>query len=101
MKALHVILKPIVTEKAIKLGEKMSYAFYVHPKATKIDVKMAIKELYGENVAKVQIIKSPAKTKSLRRTTVNKRQAAKKAIITLQGRKKLDISKVSKETSKK
>ena len=48
MKALYTIIKPIVTEKAIKLSDKMTYSFYVHSKATKIDVKMAVKELYGQ-----------------------------------------------------
>jgi len=100
MKALEVLKNPVVTEKATKLAEKMAYMFYVHPGATKIDVKMAIKELYGQDVAKVWVIKNPAKYRLMRRVVTNKRDAIKKVVITLKGKKKLDITKFSKEPKK-
>lgn len=100
MKALEVLKNPVVTEKATKLAEKMAYMFYIHPKATKVDVKMAIKELYGMDVAKVQVVKNPAKTRIMRRLLTNKRDEVKKVVITLKGKKKLDVTKVSKEAKK-
>jgi len=100
MKALEVLKNPVVTEKATRLAEKMSYMFYVHPDATKIDVKMAIKELYGEDVDKVRVIKNPAKLRLMRRIMTNKRDAIKKVVITLKGKKKLDVNKISKEPKK-
>ncbi|MBU0667573.1 50S ribosomal protein L23 [Patescibacteria group bacterium] len=100
MKALYTIIKPIVTEKAIKLSEKMTYSFYVNSKATKIDVKMAVKELYGQNVDSVKMTVSPAKTRGLRNTVVIKRKKMKKAIVTLKGKKKIDLTKVTKEPKK-
>jgi large subunit ribosomal protein L23 len=100
MKSLEVIKYPIVTEKATKLAEKMAYMFAIHSKATKIDVKMAIKELYGHDVAKVQIVKNPVKTRIMRRALTNRRDALKKAIITLKGKKKMDVNKIVKEAKK-
>jgi len=100
MKALHTILKPIVTEKALKLGEKMSYTFYVNKRATKVDVKMAVKELYGQDVASVRMMLTPSKSRAYKRSTITKRPKMKKAIVILKGRKKIDVTKISKDTKK-
>jgi large subunit ribosomal protein L23 len=100
MNAHQVIVKPIVTEKATKLAEKMSYVFLVHTKATKIDVKRAIKEIYGHDVATVRSSISPAKKRVIRRAVVNKRNELKKVIVTLKGRKKFDVTKFAKEAKK-
>ncbi|HLG25292.1 MAG TPA: 50S ribosomal protein L23 [Candidatus Gracilibacteria bacterium] len=99
MKALYTIIRPIVTEKATKLGDNMTYAFYVHMKATKVDVKMAIKEIFGQEAATVRMMIAPAKTRVIKRSVVDKRQEMKKAFVTLKGKKKLDITKVSKEST--
>ncbi len=82
------------------MGEKMTYAFYVHPKATKIDVKIAVKELYGQEVATVKMAINPAKTRGMRNRVVTKRQRVKKAMVTLKGKKKIDLTKVAKEPKK-
>ena len=100
MKAHQVIIKPVVTEKATMLAEKMSYVFLVHNKATKIDVKKAIKEIYGHDVATVRSSVGSAKKRTIKRTTVNKRDELKKVIVTLKGRKKLDVTKFTKEAKK-
>jgi large subunit ribosomal protein L23 len=100
MKALHVIIRPVITEKATKLAEEQKYIFYVNPDATKIDVKKAIKEIYGADVDKITSLITPVKQKQVRRMKVNKRGELKKVIITLKGRKKLDVNKIPKELKK-
>ncbi len=100
MRSSHTIISPIVTEKATRLAENMTYMFYVDPKATKIEIKQAVKELYGQNVAKVRSIITPVKQKFVRRGLVNKRNEMKKVMITLKGRKKLDVTKIGKEPKK-
>lgn len=100
MHATDTIIKPVITEKATMLSQKMIYVFYVNAKATKVDVKNAVKELYGQDVAKVTMILSPAKKKFFRKNMVNKRSAMKKAVVTLKGKKKLDVTKISKEPKK-
>lgn len=100
MKALYTIIRPVITEKALKMGERMSYSFYVHSKATKIDVKIAVKELYGKDVATVRMARNPAKTRGGRGKVITKRPNMKKAIVTLKGRGKIDLTKVTKEKKK-
>lgn len=47
MRLYKILQKPIVTEKTANMQvTKPRYGFIVSPDATKIDVKMAIKELY-------------------------------------------------------
>lgn len=101
MKTYDVIIKPAITEKATRLGEKMIYTFYVDKRATKVDVKMAVKELYGQAVDTVKMAIIPAKKKAVRRMTIDKRPEMKKAFVTLKGKKKMDISKISKDSPKK
>jgi large subunit ribosomal protein L23 len=100
MKALYTIIRPVITEKATKLAESQKYVFYVDPKATKIDVKHAIKEVYGVDVDKITSLITPAKKRQMKRMKVNKRGELKKVIITLKGNKKLDVTKISKEPKK-
>ena len=61
---------------------------------------MAIKELYGHEVQSVRMVKSPAKTRGSRQSVITKRPRRKKAIITLKGRKKLDVTKIAKAGKK-
>lgn len=100
MDTLYTIIKPVVTEKATALQAKLKYALWVNRNATKIDVKRAVKEIYGVDVAKVRMMNTPAKTRVARRMIVDKRPAMKKAIITLKGGKKIDPMKIGKETKK-
>lgn len=97
MKAIDVILKPVISEKATMLAEKFIYLFYINKQATRIDVKNAIKELYGADVAEVKIMNTPSKSRVIKKSTVDKRSSMKKAVVTLKGKKKLDVTKMSKE----
>lgn len=96
MKALNIIIKPVVTEKATDQGAKLTYSFWVNRTATKVDIKQAIQEAYGVEVASVRTMRTPAKTRMLRRSVYEKRSPMKKALITLKGGKKLDITKIGK-----
>lgn len=86
-----VLIKPIVTEKTVAMKGK--HAFSVHPGATKSDVKKALKDFYGLEVEKVNIIRIPEKTKIMRRGQVaRKRAPLKKAVVTLASGKTLDFN---------
>ena len=101
MRALHIIIKPVVTEKATNLSAKLTYAFWVNRAATKIDIKQAIQEAYGVDVKTVRTMHTPAKTRMLKRSLYEKRSPMKKAFVTLKGGKKLDVTKIGKETKAK
>lgn len=85
MRLYRILLKPIVTEKTANMGmAKARYAFEVAPDATKIDVKKAVKELYGVEVADVNILNTREKFKYGRKRGMQiKRRETKKAYITL------------------
>lgn len=85
MRLYKILQKPLVTEKTANMGMgKPTYAFEVAPDATKIDVKMAVKELYGVEVADVNILNTREKFKYGRKRGMQvKRRQSKKAYITL------------------
>ena len=41
-----VILKPVITEKSMNMTADRKYTFYVHPDATKIQVREAVEKLF-------------------------------------------------------
>jgi large subunit ribosomal protein L23 len=96
MNALNVIRKPVITEKSSLLQEKKVYAFWINPKATKIDVKMAIRQIYGTDVAKVRLIKVVGKFRAIKKGVINKRKETRKAYVTLADSAKLDLNKFEK-----
>lgn len=54
MTAGEIVLRPILTEKSMNLTGGKIYTFEVDKRATKIDVKRAVKELFGVTVEKVR-----------------------------------------------
>lgn len=105
MDLYSVIKEPVTTEKSTMLSDKGKYAFKIDPWATKIDVKNAIKELYGVDVEKVTITTIVHKTRLVGgRNVIEKRKQGKKAVVTVKGKKTIDINKfkdIKKESTKK
>ena len=62
---MDISLKPILTEKATKLTEKLNrYTFSVCPEADKAQIKAAIEDLYGVKVVKINTAIVRGKNKS-------------------------------------
>lgn len=84
---MDIIIKPVITEKMTEMGEKLNrYGFIVHKKANKLQIKKAVEDLYGVEVASVNTMTYRGKTKSRYSKTgiiTGKTAAYKKAIITL------------------
>ena len=59
----HVILEPVVSEKAYNLIQFDKYTFKVHPTAHKTQVRQAIELLFGVHVVAVKIVNVPGKPK--------------------------------------
>ena len=83
MKNSHdVIISPIITEASMaRLAEK-KYTFKVATDANKTQVKLAIEEIFGVEVAKVNIMNYDGKVKRMGRYE-GRTAAYKKAIVTL------------------
>ena len=93
---MNVILKPVVTEKMTTITEKFSnrVAFIVDKRANKIQIKQAVKDLYGVNVDDVNTMNYSGKNKS--RYTKGgyisgRTNAVKKAVITLAAGEVIDF----------
>lgn len=86
-----VIIAPVVTEKTVaQIGK---YTFLVHVDATKEDITEAVKEFYGADVQKINIIRTPQKTRVIGKgRTMTKRPEQKKAVITLGTNKTIDFN---------
>lgn len=89
------IIKPLVSEKANALTEKLNqFSFVVRPEANKLQIKAEIEALYNVNVVSVNTVKYVGKTKS-RYTKAGlvrgRSNAFKKAIVTLKEGESIDF----------
>ncbi|MEA4937837.1 MAG: 50S ribosomal protein L23 [Paludibacter sp.] len=92
---MGIIIKPIVTEKMTKLGEKLNrYGFKVEKNANKIEIKQAVEALYNVTVIDVNtMIAAPKKKSRFTKSGVISGQASayKKAIVTLKEGEQIDF----------
>ena len=77
-----VILKPIITEQSMVMSADKKYVFKVADTANKTEVRQAVEEIFGVDVAKVNIMNVNGKVKRMGRT-VGRTASYKKAIVTL------------------
>ena len=78
-----VILKPVITEKSMNAMGDKKYTFFVHPEATKTQIKEAVEKMFeGTNVKSVNTMNIDGK-KRRRGMTVGKTAKSKKAIVAL------------------
>ncbi len=77
-----IIRNPRITEKASFITEEGAYTFDIDPRANKLQVKKAIKEIYEVTPVKVNIVTIPAKRIVVRNKT-GVRSGGKKAIVYL------------------
>lgn len=92
---MDILIRPLVTEKFTQLSEKINqYGFVVERTANKIQIKEAVESLYGVKVSDVNTMRYAGKSKS-RFTKAGvisgKKNAFKKAIITLEEGQKIDF----------
>jgi large subunit ribosomal protein L23 len=101
--ALNQVLKrPIITEKALSLSALGKYTFEVDKKATKPEIKRAVKKAFDVDVQTVQVIKVRGKTRRFgRRRKRISLSDWKKAIIQLAPGQKIDIYSVPRGAEEK
>ncbi len=92
---MDIIKKPIITEKMTEMGEKLNrFGFIVDKRANKLQIKEAVKEVYGVEVTDVNTMNYSGKTKS-RFTKAGfisgKTNSFKKAIVTLADGETIDF----------
>jgi len=101
MDEYSTIIKPITTEKSSIAQSKGQYTFLVKKDATKIDIKKAIKAIYGVDVNKVTVSLIPKKIRVVGRGRIyTKRPVLKKATVSLKNSKTIDPNKIKKSKKK-
>jgi len=92
---MELLLKPIVTEKMTKQGDKFNrYGFVVAKSANKLQIRKAVEELYGVTVDSVNTMRYAGKVKTRNTKSgflVGKTAALKKAVVTLAEGNKIDF----------
>lgn len=94
MRLFRILKSPIVTEKTSSMELSNScYTFEVSDRATKIDIKKSIFEIYWLEVESVNMVKTVEKYKIWRKWLQFRRRSSKKAYVTLKDKKaKIDFS---------
>ena len=80
--AYDVIITPVITEQSMDVAVDKKYTFKVAPTANKTQVKVAVEEIFGVEVAKVNIMNYNGKLKRMGRFA-GYTPSYKKAIVTL------------------
>lgn len=91
---ITVLRKPVITEKATKVGNQGQYVFEVDPAANKVQIKAAIKQMFDVDVESVRTVRTKGKVKqrfTRRGLMVGKTNLRKKAYITLKPGQTIDI----------
>jgi len=77
-----IIKRPIISENSMEDIANKKYTFEVAPNATKVDIKIAVEQIFKVQVDKVNTMNYLGKTKRMG-VHVGKRNDWKKAIVTL------------------
>ncbi len=94
MNYYNLIKSPLITEKASFLKERFGkYALYVDVRASKKQLKEAIKSIFDVNVLSINVIKVPSKKKRFKGVIGNRKQK-KKIYFSLANGQNLDMVNV-------
>lgn len=85
-----VIIKPIVTEKSMRLLDDNRYTFLVHPEANKTEIKIAVEKIFDVKVTSVNTMNRQGKSRRTRYGT-GRRPDTKRAIVSLAEGQSIDI----------
>jgi large subunit ribosomal protein L23 len=91
MADVFLVKKPWVTEKSTMLATAGKYVFIVKPKATKQEIKKAVKEVYKVDAVAVNVVNRPPKRKRFGGAMKGSQEGYRKAIVTLKAGQKIDI----------
>ena len=92
---MNILFKPIITEKASKISERLNqYTFLVNKRSNKIQIKKAVEDIYDVKVENVSTINYGSERK--KRYTKNgiqnaKSNSIKKAIVKVAEGDKIDF----------
>lgn len=86
----RILSEPHISEKATYLSDGNKYVFKVFKKANKIQIKNAVRGLYGVGVKDVKIVNQKSKSRKLKNIS-GRKSGYKKAVVTLEKGYKIEI----------
>ena len=92
-----ILIRPVVSEKSMKLFGQGKYTFIVNPSANKVEIKQAVEEAFKVTVVAVNTVIKKGRTKRGgpggigRQTRAGRTSDIKKAVITLKPGDKIEI----------
>jgi large subunit ribosomal protein L23 len=93
----EILRHGIVTEKTVRLQGQNQYTFKVALRATKVEIRRAVEELFKVHVVSVNTMRMPGKAKMIRRRGSAPRPVEarewKKAIVTIREGETIDALK--------
>jgi len=91
MDPYQVVIKPLITEKGTSQNEALNqYAFHVHNRANKQQIREAVEQIYEVRVLKVRTMKRRGKVRRYRYTH-GRTAGMKKAVVTLHAEDHIDL----------
>ena len=87
-----ILVRPLITERALHGQEQRKYVFQVAITANKIEIKSAVEKAFGVKVDAVNTIRDKGKSIQRMRTPSGRRKDTKKAIVTLAEGQALELS---------
>jgi large subunit ribosomal protein L23 len=88
-----ILVRPLITEKTMKLVEEGKYTFEVKQGSNKVEVKKAVEELFKVEVTAVNMMNTLRKKRRVGKYE-GLRPAVQKAIVTLADGQKLDVFEI-------
>lgn len=89
-------IKPVLTEKSMKVAEDGTYTFKVDTSSTKHKIKRLVESVFDVKVAKVRTVNKIGRTKKTLQGKKRIIKPIKKALVTLKGKDTIDIFKEGK-----
>jgi large subunit ribosomal protein L23 len=91
------MIKPVYTEKSLKMAKQGQYSFWVDRDMDKLSLKAMFAKLFGVHVTSINTFKKAGEKGRNARGRKFSNLAAKKAVITIKDGEKLDIFEESKK----
>ena len=85
METTYVLLKPLLKDEAQQV------AFYVHPKANKLEIKQAVEKAFDVKVEAVNVVRRAPSVRERQGRVVGRKPGWKKAYVTLRQGDKIEF----------
>ncbi|MEJ7770829.1 MAG: 50S ribosomal protein L23 [Geodermatophilaceae bacterium] len=78
-----ILISPVISEKSYGLLDQNKYTFLVPRSANKVQIRIAVEEVFGVKVLGVNTLNRQGKRKRARRVSAGKRPDTKRAIVSV------------------